>query len=68
MILFFVKKGAFCFAELAYLVPSSGSGYAYLHETFSKKHRLGSVLAFLSSWISTVVVTPGIRNKTEFNV
>jgi amino acid transporter len=51
--------GAFCFAELANLVPKAGSGYAYLYEAFKDTNRFGDLPAFLSAWLSTLAITPG---------
>ena len=50
--------GAFCYAELASLVPRSGSSYAYLEEAFSKMHRFGDIPAFSACWMNALVISP----------
>lgn len=48
-----------CFAELGVLVPRSGAEYAFLLETFSKKHKFwGPLPAFLCSWVNVVILRP----------
>jgi hypothetical protein len=43
---------------LASYVPKSGSGYAYLYEALAHRHRFGDIPAFLSCWMSALVITP----------
>lgn len=56
--------GALCFCELGVLVRKSGSGYAYILEAYSFRKRkpwlenVGSLLAFLHIWTSTMIGQP----------
>ena len=52
-------KGAFCFVELSYLVPKSGSIYTYLQEGFGKTYKLGRLPGFMYAWFSTIAIIPG---------
>jgi len=55
---------ALCYIELALVVKKSGAEYNYIKEAYSfkKKHRslelLGSVMAYMYMWTSTLVLRP----------
>ena len=45
--------GAFCYAELASVVPESGGEYAYFLRIFrgKEKRHIGNIVAFLFTWV-----------------
>ena len=56
--------GGLCYLELSLLIPRTGAEYVYIMEGFSFKNRnkwtelLGSLLAFLYTWTSIVIIRP----------